>query len=74
MDLLIFLKLMIDMDARGNKLHAKFQINILKNKKMLLNFQNSGNFGLTRKMKKKRNKECCYTTLKKLLRSQAFSC
>ena len=40
------------MDARGNN-HAKFQINISKNKKNTLSFQNFGNFGL----KKETNNE-----------------
>ena len=47
------------MDARGNKL-SSCKIPEQNLKKKLLNFQN---FGLKRK-EKKRNKECCNTTLK----------
>ena len=46
-----------------NYIHSKFQINNFKKNK-LSNFKNSGNFGLKKAKKKKRNKECCYTTLK----------
>ena len=45
----MILKLLIDMDARGNKLSlGKIPDQYLKNKK-LLNFQNSGNFDLKRR-------------------------